>query len=144
MEPKTFTLLMGCGLTRTTLTLKQHTPRVDLWYANKIRGLTVKPENITGIIVGPGLVVELFSDDHFTHMTDTIENATHPPGHKYEIGCYDDHPIFKGVIRSFKVWDYDAYHENGTLIKYCDNDKDCQSSELCLCPGGDQPGTPIT
>lgn len=138
MEKYTYTLLLGCGSTRATLTLKQHQEkRVDLWYENKLRSLGVEPENITGIIVGQGLVVELFSDAHFNHLEKTIENNTNPEGHKYEVGCLDDHPIWRGIIRSIKVWDYDKYHENGRLVKYCTSHDECDDNELCLCPGGE-------
>ena len=138
MERGTFTLLMGCGKTRTTLTMKISDNKVDLWHENRIKNMTIEPENITGVIVGPGLVVELFSDSHFSHLATTLENNTNPKGHKYEIGCYDDHPIWRGLIRSFKVWDYDEYHANGRLVKYCDGDDECAENEMCLCKGGER------
>jgi hypothetical protein len=137
MERGTFTLLLGCGDMRSTLTLK-NSGGVDLWYENKIKQLTVNPVDITGIIVGPGLVIEIFSDAHFSHLENTLENITNPKGHKYEVGCHDDHPIFKGIIRSFKVWDYDKYHTNARLVKYCDRDDECDDNEMCLCPGGEK------
>ena len=116
MERGTFTLLMGCGNTRTTLTLKSTPDKVDLWHENRIKAMTIEPENITGVIIGPGLVIELFSDAHFSHLETVLENNTNPIGHKFEIGCYGDHPIWRGIIRSFKVWNYDEYHMNGRLI----------------------------
>jgi hypothetical protein len=137
MEKGTFTILMGCGDTRTTLTLK-HSGKVDLWYENKLKDFGINPENITGVLIGKGLVIELFSDPHFAHLSDVIENNTNPDGHKYEVGCFDDHPIWKGVIRSFKVWNYWDYHANGRLVRYCDTDNECGEDELCLCKGGER------
>ena len=138
MERKTYTLLLGCGRTRRRLTLKQHQERkVDLWYENKIKAMTIEPEDITGIILGQGLVIELYADAHFNVLVRTVENNTNPRGTKYEVGCFDDHPVRKGTIRSFKVWDYDKYHESGRLVRYCENHNECDEDEMCLCPGGE-------
>jgi hypothetical protein len=75
-------------------------------YVYKIIALTIEPVMLSGCVVGSNLVIQVFSDDHFSILTYTIENKTNPDGQKYEIGCYDDHPIFKGVIRSLIIHFY--------------------------------------
>jgi hypothetical protein len=138
MERGTYTLLVGCGKQRTTFTFK-NSKEVELWNEIKIRKeLLINPQNISGIIIGPGLVIEIFSDAYYSKMENVLENNTNPKGHKFELGCLDDHSIFKGTIRSFKVWDYDEYHANGKLVKYCDKDVECGDKEMCLCPGGEK------
>jgi hypothetical protein len=138
MENKTFTLLVGCGDSRSTITIKNQDD-IELWNEHKIRQtLSIDPEDVTGILIGKGLVIELFSDAYFSQLENVLENNTEPKGHKYEIGCILDHQSYKGSIRSFKVWMADEYHTNGRLVKYCDKNDECSENEFCLCPGGEK------
>ncbi len=137
MRVRTFTLLIGCGSCRRKITLRQsNCERVDLWNRFKLERLGINPEDLTGIIVGPGLVVDLFTDGHYNHLAKTIENPRNKRGVRFDIGCYGDHPIRKGMIRSLKVWEYNKYHQLSRLVRYCNTHNDCASNEMCLCPEG--------
>jgi hypothetical protein len=136
MEDKTFILYIGCGKTRTTITLNLKSD-VDYWWESKIKAMKISPDTISGFRVGPGLVIELYSDAYMSTLREVIRNKTTKEGMMYDIGCYEDHPVWRGVIRSFRVWDYNKFQKENGIIQ-CDSDKECKMNEYCLCPNGER------
>ena len=111
-----------------------------------LQKLAVTIQLVTGFILGPLTVVELYNDPFLNDLAEVIINDTTNKLAIYDKNCFSDElqidHSFRGqgeFIRSVKLWDYD-YYMNNRAIRYCNTDFDCGLSEYCLCPNGNYNG----
>lgn len=139
-KPKGYaTMYLGCGKKRKEIQLVMRAPDVDYWSEYDFNRLTVNTSDITGVRVGPRVVLEVYSDPYFYRLRKVIKNPSYNKDKMWDIGCLIDHGIWAGIVRSFKVWNYD-YYESLYGLRYCDFHDQCRSSEYCLCSGGQEDG----
>ena len=102
-----------------------------------LQKLAVTVQLVTGFILGPLTVIEIFNDPFLNDIADVIINDTNNKVGIYQKQCYSDKSREKGeFIRSIRLWDYDYYMEH-RATKYCKTDFDCELSQYCLCPDSD-------
>lgn len=101
---------------------------------------------ITGFILGPKTVVELYADPFMNDLLDIIINDTDDKIVIYEQPCLSDEQQIDHsfrqknmYIRSIKLWNYN-YYKHYKATRYCDNDSECFYGEYCLCPNRIQNG----
>lgn len=138
MENKRFvTLYLGCADDRNTVDLEMESTKIDYWSEDNLNKTGVKTDLITGFRVGSKMVLEIYSDPFFYRLRKVLKNPRTDVDVKWDLGCKIDHGVWNGIIRSFKVWDYDHYMDiHG--IRYCNRDEQCRNNELCLCKGGEK------
>lgn len=131
MNTNIVNLYLGCSNDRPTYDIKYNGGRVDYWDEKKIHKIGLDTKNISGFKVGPKTVVQVYSDPFFYRIRKVLINDKEDNELKWDFRCLIDN----GIIRSFKIWDYDYYMDiHGT--RYCGSDKDCRDYEMCLCRGG--------
>lgn len=135
MITKVVDLYLGCSNDRPTRRIEYNDERIDYWDEKRLHKIGLKTDNISGFKVGPKTVTQIYSDPFFYSLRKTLVNDKKDDELKWDVGCFIDHGVWNGIIRSFKIWDYDYYMSiHGT--RYCESDKDCRNYEKCLCRGG--------
>ncbi len=134
MEPGSVRLYFGCNNERHHFTLHIRDGRVDGWTETDLAEQTFAADRITALEVAPKTVLQIYSDPYHYRIRETIVNGE-DRSKTWEIGCFEDHNIWAGVIRSFRIWDYD-YYDSIYGTRFCKVDQDCYSNEYCLCEGG--------
>jgi len=136
MVKNTVQLHFGCGKDRNHKTLDLNGQKMAEWNEYDLHRLTLKTDLITKITLGPKTVVQIYSDPYLYRLRKRLMNGSSTKGKEFEIGCIEDHGTWAGILRSFRVWDYDYYMSlYGT--RYCDTNDECRDGELCLCKGGE-------
>ena len=135
LDKNMVTFYFGCNKNRNNLTIKMKTKTYEDYNEFDLHKLTLKTDLITGIKVGPKTIVQIFSDPYHYRLRDRFINETDDKTKQWEAGCFQDHGLWTGIIRSFRIWDYD-YYDSVHGLRYCDADNECRDYELCLCPGG--------
>ena len=145
MEAAAIRIHIGCDEVRNFFTIKMKSDKVDFWNEYLLLRQTIDPENITGITVGPRTVLQVFSDPYFYRLRRTIKNPSYKQSVHINIGCFKEQQIWRGIVRSFKIWNY-HYYDSLFGMRFCQKDSDCYNTEYCLCPGGQRKGEwcPIT
>lgn len=135
MEKEYIILYRGCGTQQNPLKLTLGTKNTDSWDENRIKALTLTPQEITSVIVGPRTVFEFYESGNFVGHKYRVINASDDKIRTYRFGCFEDHEIWRGSVKSFIIWTYDHYDAvHG--IQYCDSDTQCKPYELCMCKDG--------
>lgn len=123
----------NCGKDKKSHVIKPNS-NIEYWDEAKIRREGVMLSHVSEILVGPKTVLEIFSDSYFNGNTHKIINDNLDQGKVYTIGCPTD-KNWKPQLGSFIMWTYDHYTSvHG--IPFCENDKDCKNTEMCLCKHG--------
>ena len=137
MEKRFVTLYLGCGDERNTVDIEMKKDRIDYWDENRLHKHTINTDMVTGFRVGPKLVMEIYSDPFFYRLRKVLKNPRNDKDVKWDVGCPIDHGVWNGIIRSFKIWDYD-YYQSIHGLRYCNRDQQCRDNEYCLCKGGEK------
>jgi hypothetical protein len=105
-----------------------------------LQKLAVTIQLVSGFILGPKTVVEIYDDPFLNDIVDVIINDTDNKLVLFDKKCNSDelqidHSFRKNgqFIRSVKIWNYD-YYMNNKAIRYCKSDFQCGLSEYCVCP----------
>jgi hypothetical protein len=135
VDKRTIILYLGCGRRRHQIQIPLNSEYYDEWYEQRLRNWNVEPRDISEIEVGPRTVLELFSSAFMYGDRRVVKNPSFGNFLKYNLGCLEDHSIWKGDIRSFRLWDYDYYQKIHT-VQSCTKHNQCKWNEYCLCPNG--------
>lgn len=135
VDKRTITLYLGCGRRRHRITIPLKSNYYDEWYEQRLKYWNIEPKDISAVEIGPRTVVELFSSAFFDTDRRIVKNPSFNQVNKYEIGCLEDHHLWTGYVRSFRLWDYDHYEKIHSL-QACSHHSDCLDNEYCLCPNG--------
>jgi len=135
MELEYIILYNGCDSQKIPHRISLETKIIDYWAENKINANQISTEDISEVTVGPRTVFEYYESPHFTGQKNRVINASKDKIKQLNVGCLEDHFVFKGKVRSFIIWSYDYYMSlYGT--RYCNDDSECQDREMCLCQFG--------
>jgi len=111
-----------------------------------LQKLAVTIQLVTGFVLGPLTVVELYNDPFLNDLADIIINDTNDKLAIFDKKCNAAELQMNSssrnkeeFIRSIRLWDYD-YYMNNHATRYCKTDFDCRLSEYCLCPNGNYNG----
>lgn len=138
-ETGTVKLKLGCATGVKNVIFKLRKKKVDEWNEPDLNLMSINTDMITSIEVGPKTVLEAYSDPGMYRLRKRIKNGSETGTKKFEIGCFEDHGVWAGIIRSFRIWDYEYYMSiYGT--RYCEQDTECREDEYCLCKGGQRKG----
>jgi hypothetical protein len=135
VDKRTITLHLGCGRRRYKFTIPLKSEYYDEWYEQRLKQWNIEPKDISAVEIGPRTVVELYSSAFFEGDRRIIKNPSFSEYNKYEIGCLEDHQIWHGNIRSFRLWDFDFYQKINSM-QACTDNSECKENEYCLCPNG--------
>lgn len=136
MDKHTVRLYFGCGNERNFMTLSlENDEEVGRWTEYDLNRLTLKTDLITGIRVGPKTVVEVYSDPYLYTLRRKIINDSETRSKHLELGCFEDHSVWAGIIRSLRMVSYE-YYKRSSGTRYCESDDQCRDNEYCLCKGG--------
>lgn len=136
MNKVTIRLYLGCGLLRHSVNIELNAFYVEEFYESRLLVSGVTPTEISGLLVGPRTVVELYSDSNLYERTGIIINKSHHNNKFHDLGCVLNEN-WQGYLRSFRIWNYDYYIKVHS-IRYCNSDIECNNDEYCLCPNGYQ------
>lgn len=111
-----------------------------------LQKLALTIQLVSGFILGPQTVVELYNDPFMNDLADIVINDTTDKIAIFHKECFADEMQidykFRGkgqFIRSIKLWNYE-YYMNYQATRYCNTDFDCRLSEYCLCLNGNYNG----
>jgi hypothetical protein len=127
---------MGCGLLRHSVDIQLHTFYVEDFPQSRLLTSNITPSQVSGLLVGPRTVLEIFSDGVFYEREALITNKSYCYNKFHDLGCTLDQN-WQGYLGSFRLWNYD-YYVKTHRIRYCNSDRCCKSDEYCLCPNGYQ------
>lgn len=137
MEKEYIIIYIGCGAVQKEFKIQLELKQVDEWNEKRINAMSLVPEPLSGVLVGPRTVVQIFSTGDLIGLKNTFVNDSSTETKMYNIGCLDNPSLWRGTIRSFVVMTYDHYNSIYG-IKYCDSHTQCDSTEYCLCPHGQE------
>jgi len=138
MEREYVILYIGCNEDKYPIRIDLDTKVMDNWSESKImEKLNIDPKTVSQVLVGPKTVFEHYIQPFFTGDKNRVINQSPSDVRLYTFGCFHNHEIWRGGLRSFKLWSFDYFMSvNGN--RYCDNDRQCRDNEMCLCPSGNQ------
>jgi len=126
---------LGCGSNQHSIDIKLVGFKVQGYNEQDIKLMKIDPKYISTIEIGPRTVLEMFDGPHLHGKKRMIINSSFSNVRKYDIGCFEDHNIWQGNIRSFRIWSYPHYYKIHNT-KFCNADSDCRWDHYCLCPNG--------
>lgn len=128
--------------TRTKIFLQLKDYNYKEYSEDALQQIATTIQLVTGFILGPMTVVELYEDPFLHDLVEVIINDTTDYVAVYVQECTSDelqidHTFRKKgeYIRSICLWNYE-YYVNNRMTRYCETDFDCGLSEYCLCPNG--------
>ena len=128
-------LFLGCCCTRHKVDFKLRLDKVVDYDEIGLNGMEIDTGFISGVSVGPRTTVELYSGPNLDGERTLVQNSSNTTQQMLDLGCSKNNDIWKGGIRSFRIWSYEYYQKmNG--IRYCSSNNQCSSAEYCLCPTG--------
>lgn len=137
MEKEYIIIYTGCQEKQNPFKIAMETKSKDEWVENRIQALSIQPQQISSISVGPKTVLEFYSDPNLNGQKYRVINSSTDKMKVYNFGCFEDHQIWRGNVRSFIIMTYD-YYNSVYGKRYCSSTNQCHQNEMCLCPGGQE------
>lgn len=134
-DKRTITVFIGCARSRTRMNIRLGPHKYDEWDERRLKSINVDAKDISKMLIGPSMVVQLYPYAFFQGEPILIENSSSWDAREYNIGCVHDHQLWSGHIRSFRIWDYNYWKEINKPST-CNYHTECGENEYCLCPNG--------
>lgn len=134
MQERSVTLHLGCCCAKKIHCIKLNNSLMKEYSTTTLESMNIDPYKISEITLGPKTVIETFQEPLLQGKKRLVANSSDKNKIIY-IGCVQDHLIWEGYVRSFRLWDYDAYMDNQKPT-YCNINSECSENEYCLCPTG--------
>lgn len=128
-------LHFGCNKDRNTMTIHLSNGKYEEWNEYDMHRLTLRTSILTGFGLGPKTVLQTYSDPYLHRLKKLVINDSETETRHWDVGCVEDHGLWDGTVRSFRVWDY-HYYDSIYGVRYCNEDNECNENEYCLCLGG--------